>query len=166
MFFSEMPPIQTPEPTPLVRSAETAEVQALRREAATFLKELRGDVRVHLERRASIAAQGLLAAEADLAESRQEYGALSPLDYFSALGAILKRQVDLDLMRIKRFQEMRAVSSKNVEVLTQAERLIEEGRFAESLPLLKTIREATAYAFPSRDLIEKIQNAAERKKSK
>lgn len=161
MLLPEMPPNQKTEPSALVRPAETPEVQLLRREAATFLKELRINVRVYLERRAAIAEQGLATAQADLSESRREYKELPVLEHFSSLGAALSKQVDLDVIRIKKFQVMREQGIKHLEVLTQAERLIEEGRFAESVPHLRTLREATASAFPSREFLERIQKVAD-----
>lgn len=160
-MLPEMPPNQKTEPSALVRPAETPEVQLLRREAATFLKELRINVRVYLERRAAIAEQGLATAQADLSVSRREYKELPVLEHFSALGAALSKQVDLDVIRIKKFQVMREQGIKHLEVLTQAERLIEEGRFAESVPHLRTLREATASAFPSREFLERIQKVAD-----
>ena len=161
MLLPEMPPNQKTEPSALVRPAETPEVQLLRREAATFLKELRINVRVYLERRAAIAEQGLATAQADLSESRREYKELPVLEHFSSLGAALSKQVDLDVIRIKKFHVMREQGIKHLEVLTQAERLIEEGRFAESVPHLRTLREATASAFPSREFLERIQKVAD-----
>jgi len=161
MLFPEMPPNQKTEPSALVRPAETPEVQLLRREAATFLKELRVNVRVYLERRAAIAEEGLATAQADLIESRREYKELPALEHFSALGAALSKQVELDAIRIKKFQVMREQGITHLEALSQAERLIEEGRFAESIPHLRTLREATASTFSSREFLARIQKIAD-----
>lgn len=155
MLFSVPPPAH-PQTPAIVRPLETAEARIVRREADAILKELRGTVKEALQSRARVIRQGLTRAEEDLLEVRNEIAKLSPLEYFLPTGSALSRQLRLEEYRLNHFTEQQMRIGLALRALSLAERLIEAGRFEESVPVLKQLKQETFGRFPSKDLLKRM----------
>ncbi len=160
MFFDPQPPHEQQPVPALVRPAESSEARAVRQHSAEFLRELRGGATAVIEKRAAIVLHALSRAESDIIDTRAELAQLTVFEYFSPIGAALSRQVEIEERLIAAFKRQQGQVSKIRETLSKAEECIASGRFAESVPLLKQVREASHGTFPSQALIERIQRSA------
>lgn len=160
-MFPDIPPKQT-QPAALVRSAESAEARLVRIESASFLEELRGAAREVLQSRARIIAQGRIRAEEDLSDAKDELGNLNVFEYFSTLGTALSKQVYLEERRIRHFAEQQERLAGLFVTLERAEKLVEIGRFEESVPLLKELKRETYGRFPSEAFLNRLYELSRR----
>lgn len=156
MLFPDTPPNQI-QPPAIVSPMETAEARLVRIESTHFLKELRGPAREVLQSRARIIAEGRVRAEEDLSKAKSELSNLNLFEYFSTLGTVLSKQVILEERRMKHFSEQQERLAGLHVTLERAEKLLELGRFEESLPLLRELRRESFGRFPSEEFLRRLQ---------
>lgn len=161
MLFPDTPPKQI-QPPAIVRPVESGEARLVRIESTGFLRELRGAAQEVLQSRARIIAEGRVRAEEDLSDAKDELGKLNFFEYFSSIGTALSRQVYLEECRVKHFAAQQERVSGLFVTLERAEKLLELGRFEESLPFLRELRRETYGRFPSERFLNRLHELSRR----
>ena len=127
-----------------------------------MLQELRVAARDVLQSSARIIAEGRIRAEEDLSDAKGELGNLTVFEYFSTLGTALSRQVYLEERRIRCFAEQQERLGGLFVTLERAEKLVELGRFEESVPLLRELKRETYGRFPSEAFLNRLHELSRR----